>query len=109
MAKDYEDDFSLFEELMEELDEEEADVAATAIKGDEVSLLRPQQMMQGGGGGSGLGQFIGTVAPIALKAFGLEEGGQIKKKTKKKKKRVIRGCGAAKRGFGKATYSKKMY
>ena len=109
MAKDYEDDLSLFEELMEELDDEEADVAATAIKGDEVSLLRPQQMMQVGGGGSGFGQFVKTAVPIALKAFGLEEGGQIKKKTKKKKKRYVRGCGAAKRGFGKATYSKKMY
>ena len=84
MAKDYEDDVSLFEELMEELDDEEADVAATAIKGDEVSLLRPQQMMQGGGGGgSGFGQFVKTAVPIALKVFGLEEGGQIKKKTKK--------------------------
>ena len=109
MAKDYEDDLSLFEELMEELDDEEADVAATAIKGDEVSLLRPQQMMQGGGGGSGFGQFVKTAVPIALKVFGLEEGGQIKKKPKKKKKRYVRGCGAAKRGFGKATYSKKMY
>ena len=109
MAKDYEDDLSLFEELMEELDDEEADVAATAIKGDEVSLLRPQQMMQGGGGGSGFGQFVKTAVPIALKVFGLEEGGQINKKTKKKKKRYGRGGGAAKRGFGKATYSKKMY
>ena len=38
----------------------------------------------------------------------LKEGGQIKKKTKTKK-RVVRGVGAAKRGYGKATYSKKMY
>ena len=36
------------------------------------------------------------------------DGGQVKKKTKKKK-RVVRGVGAAKRGYGKATYSKKMY
>jgi hypothetical protein len=41
-------------------------------------------------------------------AMMFKEGGQIKKKTKKKK-RVVRGVGAAKRGYGKATYSKKMY
>ena len=31
------------------------------------------------------------------------------RKANKKKKRVVRGVGAAKRGYGKATYSKKMY
>ena len=110
MAKNYEDDVSLFEELMEELDDEEADVAATAIKGDEVSLIRPQQMMQGGGGGSGASKFLNTAMQMGkLAMMFAEDGGQIKKKTKKKKKRYVRGCGAAKRGFGKATYSKKMY
>ena len=50
-----------------------------------------------GGAGTGIPMFI----PAA-------DGGQVKKKTKKKK-RVVRGVGAAKRGYGKATYSKKMY
>ena len=47
---------------------------------------------------------------------GFKEGGQIKKKTetkpkpkKRKSKRVVRGVGKAKRGYGKATYSKRMY
>ena len=81
-----------------------------------------------GGGGKGGGLF-GTLAKIGVKAalgaatggasaaipvsdmstfMSFKEGGQIKKKTKKKK-RVVRGVGAAKRGYGKATYSKKMY
>ena len=29
--------------------------------------------MQGGGGGSGFGQFVKTAVPIALKVFGLED------------------------------------
>ena len=41
-------------------------------------------------------------------SLGYKKGGSIKK-AKKKKKRVVRGVGAAKRGYGKATYSKKMY
>ena len=71
-------------------------------------------MMQqgGGGGGSGL-QTALTLAKIGATIAGVpvpfEEGGQIKKKTKKKNKRYVRGVGAAKRGYGKATYSKKMY
>jgi hypothetical protein len=44
----------------------------------------------------------------------VKEGGQIASKIKTKakpkaKKRYVRGVGAAKRGYGKATYSKKMY
>ncbi len=67
--------------------------------------------------GSGSGIAEGNIGKILadpddiLGAFGVDifkEGGQIKKKTKTKK-RVVRGVGAAKRGYGKATYSKKMY
>ena len=48
-------------------------------------------------------------APPSVQGLGyMAEGGYIKK-AKKKKKRYVRGCGAAKRGFGKANYSKKMY
>jgi hypothetical protein len=115
MAKDYEDDISLFEELMEKLDEEEGEKPATTVEGDKVSLPQQPMMQQsrgGGSGSSGLGTAL-TIAKLGASLAGVplpfEEGGQIKKKTKKKKKRVIRGCGAAKRGFGKATYSKKMY
>ena len=115
MAKDYEDDVSLFEELMEKLDEEEGEKPATTVEGDKVSLPQQPMMQQssgGSGGNKGL-QTAMTIAKIGAMAAGVplpfEEGGQIKKKTKKKKKRVVRGVGAAKRGYGKATYSKKMY
>jgi len=75
--------------------------------------------------GSGAGIAEGNIGKIlfdpddVLGAFGVDifkEGGQIKKKTetetktkKRKNKRVVRGVGAAKRGYGKATYSKRMY
>ena len=69
----------------------------------------------GKGGGTG-GGYSGDGGMAAFSSSGgnFKEGGQIKKKTetktkKRKKKRVVRGVGAAKRGYGKATYSKKMY
>ncbi len=65
----------------------------------------------GGGAGAGAGAAGGSTFASGFAgapAVGFKEGGQIKKKTKKKK-RVVRGVGAAKRGYGKATYSKKMY
>ena len=53
---------------------------------------------------------LGDWDDVSGTIFGLEKGGQIKSKAKKRKsKRVVRGVGAAKRGYGKATYSKKMY
>ena len=53
---------------------------------------------------------VGDWDNVSGSVFGLEKGGQIKPKAKKRKsKRVVRGVGAAKRGYGKATYSKKMY
>ena len=55
--------------------------------------------------GAAAAAVAGTGIPMFIPAA---DGGQVKKKTKKKK-RVVRGVGAAKRGYGKATYSKKMY
>lgn len=126
MAKDYEDDVSLFEELLKEYEEEEdAEEVGEPVPGDNINVIRQQVQSGSGGGGKGGGLF-GTLAKIGVKAaLGaatggastastahltpfLKEGGQIKKNTKKKK-RVVRGVGAAKRGYGKATYSKKMY
>ena len=135
MAKDYKDDVSLFEELLEEYEEEEdAEEVGSPVSGDNINVIR-QQVQSGGGGSKGSGLF-GTLLNIGAKAalgyatggasaaggstfasgfagapaWGFKEGGQIKKKTTtKKKKRVVRGVGAAKRGYGKATYSKKMY
>ena len=115
MAKDYEDDISLFEELLKEYEEEEdAEEVGEAVPGDNINVIRQQVQSGSGGGGKGGGlQTALTIGKIGAKLAGVpipfEEGGQIKKKTKKKKKRVVRGVGAAKRGYGKATYSKKMY
>jgi len=80
--KEEDEEETLVERLLREQEEDDAQgtMIPVAVPGDVIPSPQ-QQMMQGGGGGSGLGQFIGTVAPIALKAFGLEEGGQIKKKT----------------------------
>ena len=123
MAKDYEDDVSLFEELLKEYEEEEdAEEVGEPVPGDNINVIRQQVQSGGGGGGKGGGNILGTLARVGLMAATggasaastahltpfLKEGGQIKKKTKKKK-RVVRGVGAAKRGYGKATYSKKMY
>ncbi len=129
MAKDYEDDVSLFEELLKEYEEEEdAEEVGEAVPGDNINVIRQQVQSGSGGGGKG-GGLLGTLAKVGVKAalgaatgggstfasgfagapaLGFKEGGQIKKKTKTKK-RVVRGVGAAKRGYGKATYSKKMY
>ena len=126
MAKDYEDDVSLFEELLKEYEEEEdAEEVGEPVPGDNINVIRQQVQSGGGGGGKGGGNILGTLARVGLMAasggasagvpvgdlstfMSFKEGGQIKKKTKKKK-RVVRGVGAAKHGYGKATYSKKMY
>ena len=128
MAKDYEDDISLFEELLKEYEEEEdAEEVGEPVPGDNINLVRQQVQSGGGSGGGGKGGgMFGTLLNIGAKAalgaatggastaigtgipLFIKEGGQIKSKTKKKK-RVVRGVGAAKRGYGKATYSKKMY
>ena len=109
MAKDYEDDISLFEELLKEYEEEEdAEEVGEPVKADDINLVR-QQVQGGGSGGDSGSNFLNTAMQMGKIAMMFaQEGGQIKKKTKKKK-RVVRGVGAAKRGYGKATYSKKMY
>ena len=127
MAKDYEDDVSLFEELLKEYEEEEdAEEVGEPVPGDNINVIRQQVQSGGSGGGGKGGGMFGTLLNIGAKAalgaatggastaigtgipLFIKEGGQIKSKTKKKK-RVVRGVGAAKRGYGKATYSKKMY
>ena len=124
MAKD---DISLFEELLKEYEEEEdAEEVGSPVSGDNINVIRQQVQSGGGGGGGGLGKILGLAGSIVGGIYGgpagaqiggmagsalgggMKEGGQIKKKTKTKK-RVVRGVGAAKRGYGKATYSKKMY
>ena len=107
MAKDYEDDVSLFEELLKEYEEEEdAEEVGEPVPGDNINVIRQQVQSGGGGGGS---NFLNTAMQMGkLAMMFAQDGGQVKKKTKKKK-RVVRGVGAAKRGYGKATYSKKMY
>jgi len=129
MAKDYEDDISLFEELLKEYEEEEdAEEVGEPVPGDNINVIRQQVQSGGSGGGGKGGGMFGTLLNIGAKAalgaatggastaigtgipmfIPAADGGQIKSKTKKKK-RVVRGVGAAKRGYGKATYSKKMY
>jgi len=108
MAKDYEEDVSLFEELLKEYEEEEdAEEVGSPVPGDNINVIR--QQVQSGGGGGGGSNFLNTAMQMGkLAMMFAQDGGQVKKKTKKKK-RVVRGVGAAKRGYGKATYSKKMY
>ena len=73
--------------------------------------------------GGAIGSYWGPVGGLFGRLIGSQvgriieskEGGQIEsnlktqKKNTAKKKRVVRGVGVAKRGYGKATYSKKMY
>lgn len=112
---------SLLDILLEEASEDD-DLFDLIIGG----TAKPDQLpdpnigvrMVGGGkkGGFGLGdmislgsKFLGGPAAVGLPyPVNVKKGGSIKK-AKKKKKRVVRGVGAAKRGYGKATYSKKMY
>ena len=99
--------------------------------GDTIAPM--SQQMAGGksGGGGGGAAMLGLFGKIAGTAIGgpaggmiggmagnilggamAKDGGQIASKIKAKpkaKKRYVRGVGAAKRGYGKATYSKKMY
>ena len=111
---------SLLDILLEEASEDD-DLFDLIIGG----TAKPDQLpdpnigvrMVGGGkkGGFGLGdmislgsKFLGGPAAVGFPYPVMKEGGSIKK-AKKKKKRVVRGVGAAKRGYCKATYSKKMY
>ena len=123
--KKKEEEETLLERLLREQTEEDDDEIDTVVGDSLPSLPQPQTQQSSGGGGKGGGMF-GTLLNIGAKAalgaatggastaigtgipLFIKEGGQIKSKTKKKK-RVVRGVGAAKRGYGKATYSKKMY
>ena len=111
---------SLLDILLEEASEDD-DLFDLIIGG----TAKPDQLpdpnigvrMVGGGKKKGFGlgdmislgsKFLGGPAAVGLPYPVMKEGGSSKK-AKKKKKRVVRGVGAAKRGYGKATYSKKMY
>ena len=110
---------SLLDILLEEASEDD-DLFDLIIGG----TAKPDQLpdpnigvrMVGGGKKKGFGlgdmislgsKFLGGPAAVGLPYPVMKEGGSIKK-AKKKKQRVVRGVGAAKRGYGKATYSKKM-
>jgi len=106
-----------------------------SVKGDKLPNLKRAQEEKKKKKSSGLGSFLGMAGGIVGNIYGgpaggmagsaigqgvgaaidSKEGGQIEsnlktqKKNTAKKKRVVRGVGAAKRGYGKATYSKKMY
>jgi len=117
---------TLIERLLREQKEDDDEITYDTVVGDRLPPLpQPQQQTSSSPSGKGGGLFrtlVGIGAKAALGAatggagtgipmfIPAADGGQIKKKTTtKKKKRVLRGVGAAKRGYGKATYSKKMY
>lgn len=114
-TEDEEEYMSLLDNLLE--DAKGDNVLEEILRGSLGGTAKPDQLpdpnigvrMVGKKKGFGLGdmialgsKFLGGPAAVA------KEGGSIKK-ANKKKKRVVRGVGAAKRGYGKATYSKKMY
>ena len=79
------------------------------VPGDKLAEIPQQTQSSGGGKGSNNG--MATMMNMAkLAMMFAETGGRLNSKAKKRKsKRVVRGVGVAKRGYGKATYSKKMY
>ena len=112
--------------LKSEIDKKGKTTKTETVKGDTIAPMSQPQVASGGSGSGGKGGgMMGAILPIVAKAgmayltggasaAVVKEGGQIaskiKTKTKPKaKKRYVRGVGAAKRGYGKATYSKKMY
>jgi hypothetical protein len=98
-------------------------ISIEPVVGDRPLPMQRQQTASGpnGKGGSMLEAILPLVAKAGMayltggaSAAVVKEGGQIASKIKTKakpkaKKRYVRGVGAAKRGYGKATYSKKMY
>tara|TARA_R100000008_G_scaffold44209_1_gene25682 strand:+ start:878 stop:1354 length:477 start_codon:yes stop_codon:yes gene_type:complete len=123
-TEDEEEYMSLLDNLLE--DAKRDNVLEEILRGSLGGTAKPDQLpdpnigvrMVGGGKKKGFGlgdmislgsKFLGGPAAVGLPyPVNIKEGGSIKK-AKKKKKRVVRGVGAAKRGYGKATYSKKMY
>ena len=104
----------------DDLEELARKIITTPRAADELPNPNIGMRFVGGKGKGGLSgnlgvQIISKLAPMlagappSVQGLGyMAEGGYVKK-AKKKKKRYVRGCGAAKRGFGKANYSKKMY
>jgi len=89
-------------------------ISIEPVVGDQIAAMIPQQQTAGDKSGSGFSDFVKTALQIGKFAATLQDGGQIASKIETKakpkaKKRYVRGVGAAKRGYGKATYSKKMY
>ena len=120
--------------LKSEIDKKGKTTKTETVKGDTIAPMSQPQVASGesgGGGKGGGGAMLGLIGKIAGTAIGgpaggmiggmagqalggamAKDGGQIASKIKAKpkaKKRYVRGVGAAKRGYGKATYSKKMY
>ena len=88
-------------------------ISIEPVVGDQIAAMIPQQIA-GDNDKDGFSDFVKTAMQLGKFAATLQEGGQIASKIKTKakpkaKKRYVRGVGAAKRGYGKATYSKKMY
>jgi hypothetical protein len=68
----------------------------------------PEQTQSSGDKKDNTGEAFKQAASLMM--MFVKEGGRLNSKAKKRKsKRVVRGVGVAKRGYGKATYSKKMY
>jgi len=77
------------------------------VPGDKLAAI-PQQIRSSGSGKDGSEEAFKQAASLMM--MFVKDGGRLNSKAKKRKsKRVVRGVGVAKRGYGKATYSKKMY
>ena len=109
--------------LKDKMKKEDETPSITPVVGDTIAPMQLQQTASGPNGKGG--SMMEAILPLAAKAgmayltggasaAVVKEGGQIASKIKTKakpkaKKRYVRGVGASKRGYGKATYSKKMY
>ena len=118
---------SLLGKMSEVVDKKDKKPLYDTAKGDELTPMQKEEDKKKKKKPSGFGKIAGIAGGIIGGIYGgpvgsavgskvgsamfSKKGGQIEVnlKTKKKKKRVVRGVGAAKRGYGKATYSKKMY
>ena len=109
MAKD--NDEETLPAILAEIADQDTYTDYGTAPADEVPAMQKTPVSGKEGGGSG-GEEFAQIAMKILPMLLAKDGGRLKpkaKKSKNKKKRVVRGVGAAKRGYGKATYSKRMY